>query len=70
MLDIPRRAALLARYADGNAEIARRYFHRETLFDETMPAPHPGDGGESVLTPPSLARILGWLMLQTSNGEA
>ncbi|MBQ7679281.1 MAG: hypothetical protein IJT34_05480 [Butyrivibrio sp.] len=37
------REALLARYAEGNAAIARRFFARETLFEETAVAASDGE---------------------------
>ena len=38
-MDVPTRAALMAEYAPGNADVARRHFARDQLFSN--PAPDP-----------------------------
>jgi hypothetical protein len=60
LLSRTRRRALIAAYANGNANVAHTYLGRDTLFDETVA--EEDAGAPSGLTSEKLARILGWLM--------
>ena len=56
------RAAILKRYAASNRKVARRYFRRERLFDESMPKGLPARGARARLDNEKLVYIMGWLL--------
>ena len=60
LLSRARRRALIAAYANSNAQVARTYVGRDTLFDESVP--DDATSAPTGLTPEKLARIVGWLM--------
>ena len=59
-----RRRELLAHYAPGNRQLAKRFFARDVLFDESMPAAHAGDGAPAALSAEALACIEHWLSVE------
>lgn len=61
LLSSSERAEVLQRYESSNAEVARRYLSRSSLFDAELP---DDDGREPTraLTPESLAAILAWIL--------
>ncbi|ANM30338.1 hypothetical protein ABI59_13305 [Acidobacteria bacterium Mor1] len=72
LLDDAARRRILERYAEGNAEVARRYFGGEPLFPSTVAAgPRPGGtasspGEEAPLSEARMAAILGWLLTRSA----
>jgi hypothetical protein len=65
VLNLAMRQAILERYAEGNAQVAKRYLGNSQLFTEK----HREYGGTTTpagLTTEKLARIMGWLLLKNS----
>lgn len=60
LLSRARRRALIAAYANGNAQVARTFLGRDTLFDESVP--DDDATAPTGLSAEKLARIVGWLM--------
>jgi hypothetical protein len=65
LLTVPARAALMERYASGNAAVAKRYFAGEDLFPAVADTDIavPAASAESGLTAEKMLYILGWLLV-------